>query len=203
MICSVLPGFAQAKTAANDWVIVPGVRIGPITGETTRADLQRLFGAANVKDAPVYVGEGFEEPGTIVLSSDPTRSLAVLWSAGGTSRVVESVYICRMVRKRCRWHTSEGISMGTDLKTLEKQNGRPFRMVGIDMDYQGTVTSWEGGRLQAERGRMLVRLDLAKRPPLDDAETDDGDLLSAHPAIQRLNPVIYEIIVEFENEPGK
>ena len=33
----------QTPPAANDWLIVPGVRVGPITAASVPEDLRRLF----------------------------------------------------------------------------------------------------------------------------------------------------------------
>ena len=196
LMCAALSVLAQTK-AINDWRVVPGVRVGPITATTTRADLARLFGEGNLEDGPVEVGEGFEEPATIVYSTDPSRALAVFWRGEGTGRLARSVDMCGMSSKPCRWRTAEGISMGTDLKTLEKYNRRPFKMAGFGWDYSGTVTSWEGGRLDAPRGRLLVRLEPRKGSSVDDDLDGDRDFISSHAPLQRLNPVVYAFIVEF------
>ena len=34
----------------NDWLIVPGQRVGPVTATTTRADLDAIFGKENVQE---------------------------------------------------------------------------------------------------------------------------------------------------------
>jgi hypothetical protein len=52
----------SALAQQNDWRIVPRKRLGPITPETSRTDLDRLFGKANVQDQPVDSGEGRSQP---------------------------------------------------------------------------------------------------------------------------------------------
>jgi hypothetical protein len=196
LICAASSGFAQTKAVANDWLIVPGVRIGPITTASTGADLRRIFGAANVKDGPIYVGEGSEEPGTVIFGSDRTRSIAIRWRDPAKQQGPTRIYACRGALKDCRWHTANGISLGTDLKTLEKLNGRPFEMSGFDWDYSGTVTSWEGGKLESTGGRLWVRL--SPRPQASyDSVVGDGDFHSSHPEMQSLNPVTYDLFIEF------
>ncbi len=51
LLCS--PVIAKENT-----LLVPGKSVGPITARSTRADLVQFFGAANVKAASIYPGEG-------------------------------------------------------------------------------------------------------------------------------------------------
>ena len=48
--------------SAHDYLIVPGVRIGPITPSSTESELRKIFGAAAVR-GDVDIGEGVTEPG--------------------------------------------------------------------------------------------------------------------------------------------
>lgn len=43
---------------ANDWLVVPGERIGPVRASTTKSELIVLFGAEVVKNGEINVGEG-------------------------------------------------------------------------------------------------------------------------------------------------
>jgi hypothetical protein len=184
-------GFAQA----NDWLTVPGVRVGPITAGTTGADLRRMFGAGNVKDGPIDVGEGFEEPGTTVYATDASRALEIFWYDPETRARPARIHLCQRRARTCRWRTVSGITLGTNLKTLERLNGRAFLMSGFEWDYSGTVLSRQGGKLEVPNGRLLVRLEPTKsRPP--DSTTGDQDIPSSNPGMRQLNPVVYDWIVE-------
>ena len=142
MLCG---GSASAQH--NDWLIVPGKRLGPIRPDTTRADLERLFGKSNVRDQLVDTGDVGPMPGTAVFPTMPSRRLAIFWSESGTGEVA-FVQICyqRQVGP-CRWHTEDGVTLGTDLRTLEKLNGRAFQIEPWDYDAAGNISSWRGGKL--------------------------------------------------------
>ena len=149
MLCA-----ASALAQQNDWLIVPGKRLGPITLDTTRTDLEGLFGKTNVLDQPVETGEG-PEPGTVVFPGMPTGALAILWQRtlqGNLSyenhNRISDVRICyQPLAAPCKWHTENGVSLGTNLKRLETLNGRAFQIEPWGYDLGGNISSWRGGRL--------------------------------------------------------
>jgi len=195
----MIAGVSWGQSANNDWTIVPGVRVGPINSTTTEPDLRRIFGAANVKTVMVDVGEGFQEPGTAVFGGTPNRMLQILWTAN-TPKRPSTIRICSEAATACQWHAAQGITMHTDLRTVEKVNGRPFPMFGFAWDYAGTVPGWGGGKLDAARGRLLVRLEEDRQKVTrEELESVLGDreFVSSHPVMQKMNPRIYEMIQDF------
>jgi hypothetical protein len=59
---------------SNDWLIVPGLRIGPITAKTTHADLIRLFGQENVSEGSGNVADIPFTHGTNIYKKTPSES---------------------------------------------------------------------------------------------------------------------------------
>jgi len=191
----------QAQSAADPWLIVPsgqGAIIGP---HTTRKDLVQAYGAANVVDQDVEVGEGETQPGTAIFPKDPGRLIEILWKDPEKKTIPASA---QFSGAKSRWKTAHNISIGTSLKDLERLNGRPFMLAGFGWDYSGTVLSWENGSLAADfapaQGRVIIRLD---SPISGSADKDvhqvlgDRDFPSNHPVMQKLNPIAYQIIVVF------
>jgi len=212
--------FAAAFTAVgvtgngqstSDWLIVPGKRIGPVTGGATRADLVRFFGAKRVDDDYVSTGRDTEpEVGTIVNGDDPGAELHILWNEDKPEPHVAFVAICpgaADVSAGCRWHTAEGITIGTTLKALEKLNAGPFKLMGMGSDRGGVVVSFSGGRLERLRplrGCIGLQLEEGAGEPtperaawLDQIEAD-REFLSSHPAMQRINPNVQWMTFSFE-----
>jgi hypothetical protein len=211
MAALLLPLLAAHSGAdSNDWLIVPGKRVGPITARTTRADLVRWFGEKNVEDTEIVVSDGGREPGTLVFGSQPDATLGVLWTEEeNPDAPVRAIIVCygSRVPDKCRWHTAEGISFGTDLKTLERLNGRKFKLNGFDWGYGGLVTSWEGARLErlaTPCGRVNLRLDPSPGPASDERSDlieqleGDGEFWSADAPMQALNPAVDHIGVSFQ-----
>ncbi len=191
----------------NDWLIVPGKRLGPITATSTRADLIRMFGAKNVVEADVTVGEDEPEPGTILFADEPDKKLAIVWTDDGH---VNSVAICQDEKANCRWHTADGISLGTSLKMLERLNGRSFQFYGFGWDYGGAVVSWEDGRLERLQSGMCGALDLTldvngsmppERRKIYDQLQGEVEFSSSDSAAQTLAPAVVSMTLAFGQGP--
>ncbi|MDE0191364.1 MAG: hypothetical protein OXQ90_08395 [Gammaproteobacteria bacterium] len=176
-----------------------GAIFGP---ETTPASLVAEFGEENVVTKRVHAGEGSYETGTVVFP-DTEDEVEVLWkepTLGGGPRIV------RTRGKPGSWETLLRLKIGLDLRSIERINRRPFRLAGFAWDYGGTVTSWEGGRLeQSPEATCRLRARLSPDDPGDDAALwraerqvlGDGIYSSGHPAMQMLNPKIHELFLFF------
>jgi hypothetical protein len=202
------PCATEADAGLNDWTIVPGKRAGPITPKTTRADLIRFFGAKNVQEADIVSSDGGRELGTIVFGEQPDASLGLLWLDETPDAHVRGIVFCHgsELAEKCRWRTEERVSFGTDLKTLERLNGRKFKLNGFDWGYGGLITSWEGGRLDrlsAACGRVTLRLDPSPGTPSDERSSlieqveDNDEFWSSDPPMQGLNPSVDHMSMSF------
>jgi hypothetical protein len=169
---------------------------------TTEADLRAKFGPENVTTGSVSDpngAEGDQTQGTILFAKDADARLEISWKDPVGRRQPVSVH---RLGAHGRWHTSSGISLGTDLKTIEKLNGRPFNLAGLAFDLQGSVTSWRGGRLEVQDSvDCHVGVRLRVEDP-DGGATSlmreiDGDRIfsSGHPAMQAINPTVYALFL--------
>src|SRR5882724_383489 len=183
---------APCEPGSESWNIVPGGTSGPITTSTTRQSLIDRYGASNVSDQDVDVGEGETQPGTVLFPQDQKRSLDILWSNDTKKAVPKDLTING---NSSLWHTVHGISLGMSLKQLEQINGRPFELSGFGWDYSGTLNSWKGGALDKElsaNGRVLLRLG-ASEEDIKAAQSEynrvlgDGVFSSEQPEMQKLN----------------
>jgi len=203
MLLAPPSGGAQQKKSSHDlWRIYANREGGAITLQTSEADLVRLYGRENVEDGDVYIGEGYSEPGTILFRHDPERRLEIIWKDHDERRFPRQIRTPLHESRRSVWKTSFGITIGTALLELERINRRPFILTGFGWDYGGTTISWRGGRLEPEfagKNRVLLRLE-----PEGDVITKemravmgDRNFSSGHPAMQKLNPTVYQILWEF------
>ena len=115
--------------------------------DISEADLRSRFGPPNVTTSLVPWGgaEGDYNEGTVLFAEDPSARVEILWKERAAKRTPEWVSIRG---NSSRWRSPAGITLGTDLLTIEKLNRRPFRLVGLSSDVSGTVMSWSRGQLE-------------------------------------------------------
>jgi hypothetical protein len=142
------------------------------TSSLTEADLRARFGPENVTTGSVpdpNGAEGDRTEGTILFEKDPDARLEISWTDQAGKR---RPFRIAQMGSRGRWRTSTGITLGTDLKTVEKLNRRPFRLYGMGFDLQGSVVSWSGGLLEAQStADCRVGIALRVESPVVDAAT--------------------------------
>src|SRR5690242_3166397 len=139
--------FSYGQATPSPWLLLASSDKGAINGHTTREELVRVYGKANVVDRDIDIGEGETQPGTVVFPNDPKRSVEILWRDSEKKTQPSSAQIHG---EASLWKAPRGSSLGTSLKQLEQLNGRPFQMAGFGWDYSGTVMSWENGSLASE-----------------------------------------------------
>ncbi|MGH9423225.1 MAG: hypothetical protein ACRD3J_24835, partial [Thermoanaerobaculia bacterium] len=169
------------------------------------ASLQRVLGNPETAADSLPLGEteGDMLPATIFFPHDPLRRIAIVWRDTIAKRTPRYVWLSHGASA---WRTRQGISVGTSLRTLERLNGRPFRLAGFAFDGSGSVTSWEGGRLATlSTGTCWFGMRIDSLGPLSPAERRSyqqviGDRIfsSGHPAMQSLNPRVSLIVLEYQ-----
>lgn len=190
------PSPATELTPAYSTQIVPGDRFGPITETTTREQLAQQFGAANLRDAAIDIGEGETAPGTVVnLGSE--RSFTVLWKDDNRTGV-EAV-----TNPGTAWKTPEGIGIGTSFSELQQKLG-PFQVLGFAWDYGGTILL-EGTNLARYEGVLILRVQPDENLEVGtssdyQAVTGEEPFPSNNPHLQRLNLTVKEMIVALVRE---
>ncbi|MFN8612904.1 MAG: hypothetical protein U0931_35525 [Vulcanimicrobiota bacterium] len=188
LLVLALPALAKENT-----LIVPGKSVGPITASSTRADLIRPFGAANLKEGMLSEAEGQEVAGSILFPKDERRRLEIIWSK--TKRIAS----LKFYGQRSVWHTAQGITLGTTLAELEKLNGKPFKFSGFGWDYGGQIVDWQGGKLQSALKDVWPTLD----PGAQDNSTEfsgDREFLSSKALEKKLHIRVVQLRVQLNSE---
>lgn len=201
LMMGVLLALAVGMAAAsqNDWLIVPGKRVGPITATTSRTELERLFGQENLRDEKVYLVEGQSAPGTLIYPKNPKKRLAVVWKDPGRTKI-ELIKLSGSVSE---WRTVDGITLGTRLSKLELINGKPITFMGFFWDYGGNVTNWNEGSLDKKPYGLALQLsaETARRNQLTTQEmeglTGDQEVQSDKPAARKLDPWVDQMVITF------
>ena len=190
----LLPG-GHSEVPDASWTIDLDGKIGKINSKISEADLIRIYGPKSVIQGTLDVGEGETMPATIIFASLPQRRLEIAWKDEPGRKLPARIQI---EGNKSLWHTTQGITLGTSLKTLEKLNDKPFLLAGFGWDYSGTVTSWNQGHLEQSLKSIVLRLAPPERnevPSKDEEGVEgDGNFSSAEPSMQKINPVVYQII---------
>jgi hypothetical protein len=194
----IAPAPHPSPTDSEMWHIAPGGNAGVITSRLTESKLVAVFGKQHVSWGEIRDVEGEGLRGTILFASDPHQRLDIVWTDDEHRSLPKQVQV--FGDSRSHWETTAGISLATTLKELERINGRPFRLSGFDIDYEGTVKSWNGGTLEKEfrDSGVIVRLRCSKKAGATPEELSkiagNVEYASDNPVMQKANPHIYQII---------
>jgi hypothetical protein len=187
------------RSANDPWLLLASGETGSINVHTTHEDLVRAYGAANVTEQEVDVGEGEMLPLTLLFSEDPQRRVEILWKDPAKKTKPASATIRG---KASRWHAVYGISLGTTLSELERINGRPFHyaMTNDGTDMAEEHISWQRGLLEKDfQGDGRIILSLVGPPIHDPLQKGPHDFAgdSNEPAMRKRNLHIGSITWEF------
>jgi len=153
VLLAAMAAFGQAQ--ADPWLVVPNGDGGPISARVNRAELVRRYGAANVVDQEVGLGEGDTDTATVLFPKDPERRIEILWQDREKEAYPSSVTISG---KASRWHAVHGISLGMLYSELARINGKSFP-ISWGTDQGNVVLSWNGGLLDKDLKDVSVWFD--------------------------------------------
>ncbi len=100
-----------------------------------------------------------------------------------------------------QWQLPAGISLGTRLHDLEQRNKRAFTLAGFGWDYGGVIVDWGDGVLDRKLHGVKLYLDPGPSQygmPAYGEVLGDRDYQSNIPAMQTLDPQVYQIYIDFE-----
>ncbi len=189
--------MAEPAQPAADTLVIPGQRVGLVTAETSRVDLAARYGEAALEDAPIPMGEGTTEAGTVVTPA-PDEQFSVVWQDASQTQP-------QLIKNfGPAWQTPEGLGVGIPYSEVNAILG-DFQLYGFAWDYGGTVML-AGSQLDQYDGYLLLRLKPAATAIDQHSEAYQavmGDQLFASddPNLEVLQLSIYEMVVYFEPLP--
>jgi hypothetical protein len=189
------------RAAAASAAAMPGARAvacsGVFAADSTHLKLATTFDSKNVTFSEVDGPDGTKLNASVLFPNDPKRRLEVLWqnevARSGTSLIV--------ITAQSSWAAPKGLHLGMPLATLEKLNGKPFTLAGLDKDSIAAVKDWQGGALDKLAGGCKIGVHLAPDPKAPETArtevTGDKELLSNDTNLRAVRPIIAEIIVGY------
>ena len=182
----------------EDYVCIPYKKVGRVLPTHTYADLEKMFGKANLKiDTIKFDGEimGYNT----LLKITPTQELSIMWKEGlPPYKTIEMIKITEAANK---FKTAEGIGVGSTLTDLVKANGgQHFKFHGFGGEGAGICCS--GTKV----GFLSGVSSLALKLPTDDysvftkAEQDkildtQKEISSNLPVWQKYMPTVDELYI--------
>ena len=161
------------------------------------AELVSRYGRENVRPAGIVGWDDGPQDGAVVFPDQEDLKLEIIWA--DPRRTISSM---RTRGTGGRWRSPDGITVGMDLKTIERRNGWPFRLSRFwGEGYPGHVLSWGNGRFRANGpGECAVEIYLL---PVEGMTIDREvrrqlnvrQFSSGHPAMQALNPRVYQMLI--------
>ena len=152
---SAAPAVSAAEPAGTEPAATDYVLPGALAPDVGPDQLRRLFGAANIKiddKLPGPEGESFR--GVILFDADPARRAVLHYQDEQALRGLTAVEVRGPTS---RWRLDNGVAIGMPLAELVRRNGKPLRFYGLDWDYGGTVSDWNGGKLASREGDAVIR----------------------------------------------
>jgi hypothetical protein len=170
---------------------------GPFAKASSHLALATRYGSQNLTFAEVDGPDGTRLMASVLYPSDPKRRLEVLWeneaARTGTSLIA--------INGQSTWSAPKGLRLGMPLAALEKLNGKPFKLSGLDKDNVGSVTDWRGGALAKLPGGCKIGIRLSpdpKAPPEARGElAGDKEFLSSDANVKAIKPKIAEILIGY------
>ena len=162
--------------------------------ETGEAELISRYGRDNVRAEGIVGWDDGPQDGAVVFPDQQDLKLDVIWA--DPRKTISSI---RATGRR--WRSPNGITVGMDLKLLERRNGWPFRLAAFAREgYPGEVLSWGKGRLKTDTSgncAVLIYLNPAEgaRSPAYRLPFYQREFSSGHPALQALNPRVYQLLI--------
>jgi hypothetical protein len=169
---------------------------GPFASDSSHIRLAQVFGASNVAFTEVDGPAKSKLMASVLFPKDAKRRLEVLWNNEGTRTGTQVIAI----NGQSAWIGPRGLRLGMPLPTLEKLNGKPFKLTGFG-EAGSTVADWQGGALSSLPGGCKVGLRLiADRRATDEARkrvADAKELESNDAGVRAVRPTVSEILIGY------
>ena len=180
----------------------PFVLPGPLSAATEPDGLRRIYGAQNVEEGQVPGAEGEMFHGVILFPKDPARTAYVYFQ---DEKTLTGLSLVRVFGPISQWKLDNGIGIGTPLSEVLRRNGKPIRFYGLDWDYGGTITEWNGGKLAPRDDdpvRRAIHLGAGEGAAARGYPMGDREFSSDDPRYPKLGAsvVVNEIGVSFPGE---
>lgn len=202
------PDAPARKPAARSAAKPAGARIpgdivrcdGPFARDTTHEKIVEAFGAKNVTFTQVDAAEGTKADATVIFPNDPAKRIEVLWHDEAARQKPASIVLGAKSTRRL----DKGVRIGASLEEVQRMNGKPFKLMGFDWTYGGTVSDWNGGVLANISGgcRLGVRFKADGMTPwtVRSKVLGESEFESTDPNMRGSKPKVFDLFLSYPAE---
>jgi hypothetical protein len=184
---------AHAKEAAPPHAVACS---GAFAKNSSHIRLAQIFGTQNLTFTEVDGPKNTKLSASVLYPKDPRRHLEVLWS-NEASRANTRLIV---INGQSTWIGPKGLRLGLPIAALEKLNGKPFQLAGLDQDNAGAVLDWQGGALDKVPGDCRIGIKMTPDPKASEEAKSAAagtTLMSSDAVVRAVNPKIAEIIIGY------
>jgi hypothetical protein len=168
---------------------------GVFNENATLAEIEAVFGKANVVTGEVPGPEGTVMIATTIYPNDPERTMQVRWWDEQSVTYLAGVTLAK-------GDTGPGgVKVGMPIEEVEAINGEPFGLMGFYWDYGGNA-GFQSGKLSELPGGCYLGLQfgptLERVPPdIEMAISGDIELRSNQPEVLAAKVAVYEVNLSY------
>lgn len=178
-------------TTNIDAILVTDSSWGAITSKTDIEGLKEIFGEANVVNERICGPECVDSIDVTKVYKDSNKELVIHWA---DDRYHKAIYMIESSGEAAPYHTSTGLKIGSKMRELLTENGKPITFLGFGWDYGGNITSFNKGKFDSSN--IKFRLDLPGEVE-DQAMFGDTELSTVMPDVEEYldQIVIYKLFL--------
>ena len=171
---------ADVPPVSTDSFMITDSSWGFITAGMAIDDVKKTYGDSNVKDERICGPECMDSIDVTKVFPGQPDEFTIYWNDTAYHRIISAI---ECFNEQARWHSADSIRMGTGLKDLLRLNGKKISFYGFGWDYGGTISSYNGGKL--DRSNIHYRIELFDEQAQDQSLYGDTGLESDMPVVQK------------------
>ena len=169
---------------------------GAFARDSSHIRLAQIFGPTNVIFTDVDGPDNTKIPASVLFPKDPQRRLEMLWNNTGSRSGTQVIAI----NGKSNWAAPRGIKLGTPIATVEKLNGKPFKLTAFGADGSSAADWQEGALLKLQGGCKIGMRFVADPKAPQDARSQVAaakELLSSDAGVRAVRPTVAEILIGY------
>jgi hypothetical protein len=169
---------------------------GAFAKDSSHLKLASAYKSENVVFTEVDTGSA-KIMASVLFPKDPKRRLEVWWENEAARQGIHLI----VFNGQTTWTAPKGLRLTMPLAAVEKVNGKPFKLKGLDKDGIATISDWQGGALGSLAGGCKVgafmRPDPKSSPTAREEASGDKEFASNDTPIKAIKPQISEMILGY------